>query len=95
MEAKCKTVLNKVKDFLDDDDLYDGLLDELDNDITKEKEIDEYLLNKDVYERSKSIIDDISFTNQIKNIKNDIISDTDSMPKKSARKAAIKKFRGT
>ena len=78
MEQKCKIVLNKVKDVLDDDDSYNALLEEIENDSSAEKRLDEYLLNKDVYDRSKSILDDLTFAKQIKNSDNDIFSGTET-----------------
>ena len=54
--TKCKIVLNKVRDVLDNDESYNELLSEIENDELSEKKLDNYLSNKDVYERSKCII---------------------------------------
>ena len=74
MQEKCKAVLDKVKSVLDDDDSYNELISDIESDERIQKTLDEYLLNRDVYERSKSLLDDMSFSKQIQGIDDDVLS---------------------
>ena len=65
MQERSKAVLDKVKHVLDDDDLYNELLIEIKADDTSNGKLDEYLFNRDLYQRSKDILDDSSFSEQI------------------------------
>ena len=59
----------KVKGVLDNDESFIELLDDIKSDNGQEKKLEEYLMKKDVYQRSASILDDISFPKQIESWK--------------------------
>ena len=71
MQERCKSVLNKVKEVLDNDDSYNDLLNDIKQD---DNDLDEYLMNKDVFERTKSILDDVSFSKQVEDFDDDVIT---------------------
>ena len=53
------------------DDSYNDLLKDIKQD---DNDLDEYLMNKDVYERTTSILDDVSFSKQVEDFNDDLIT---------------------